>query len=189
MEARTGRPHKFGEPTVRREFRFPESLNARLTKYSRDNGEDVSDIVRTAVEKELDSSKGQSNASTTSNEISEELLAEIRQSVLAAFNEGRAKDSLSVNLRDPDRERLETVAQAIGYTNPADLVEDVMRTLLRRPEEITEMLLGSSVRALQQALENEGNFEAAAAGRAELRKLNERVSRKPTPKTARKNAA
>lgn len=50
---RVGRPLKFGEPTVRREFRFPESLSQQLTQAARERGRDASDLVRDALLAEL----------------------------------------------------------------------------------------------------------------------------------------
>ncbi len=44
-----GRPLKYGEPTVKREVRFPESVNDALSKFAQGAGVDVSDVVVNAV--------------------------------------------------------------------------------------------------------------------------------------------
>lgn len=49
------RPLKFGERLVKREMRLPESLNERLTQAARLRGQDVSDVMRRAVEREVSS--------------------------------------------------------------------------------------------------------------------------------------
>ena len=48
-ETRRGRPLKFGEPTVVRQFRFPKSLNERLIAHAQLEGRDDVDVLRQAL--------------------------------------------------------------------------------------------------------------------------------------------
>jgi hypothetical protein len=45
-----GRPHKFGEPTVKKEVRLPESLSGKLTESAIQQRMDMSDVFREALE-------------------------------------------------------------------------------------------------------------------------------------------
>jgi predicted DNA-binding protein len=162
-----GRPYKFGEPTVRREVRLPQSLNERLTEYSRKNGEDVSDVVRNAVD-DVISGKRESEQNLIDPQA-------VRLALADALREEKQKDVFTVRLPESDRERVKDLADAIGYSEPQHLIEDVMKNLLRRPEEIQELLLGRAIRDLQAALLAEGKADIAKGGTLAKKRLAEKV--------------
>ena len=70
----TGRPLKYGEPMVVRQFRLPESLNERMTNFAGEVGEDVSVLVRRAVENEMN---GQSESESKTKEAVKSALLEL----------------------------------------------------------------------------------------------------------------
>lgn len=49
----TGRNFKYGEPTVKREFRIPESLNDQLSSEARRRDSNISDVLVAALRKEV----------------------------------------------------------------------------------------------------------------------------------------
>jgi SOS-response transcriptional repressor LexA len=54
---RVGRQLKYGEPTVKREFRLPESLNDLLTRVARERDANLSEVLVKALRAELEGEK------------------------------------------------------------------------------------------------------------------------------------
>ena len=127
-----GRALKFGEPTIKREFRIPESLNERLTVEARQRDANLSDVLVAALRRELDGPR----APEPKLESTPALVDTIREAV----KEARAGASL--DLTAEELAELGTLASAIGYRRAADFASDLARRALDLPlEQVREFLM------------------------------------------------
>lgn len=128
-----GRPSKFNEPTVKKQFTMPVSLNDQLlsvTAFSTKNpqgvpnGPEQADFIREAVEAKLKGEK-----TLTIDEV-------IQRTVTKMLEE----DGVRVNIDKRDRTKLEKAAEKIGFEDVADLMKSFVRRALSSPEEVDAFL-------------------------------------------------
>jgi predicted transcriptional regulator len=118
-----GRPLKFGEPLVRREFKLPETLNRQLTETAQKRGRDVSDVVRDALRAEIGGGQ--------------DVQAAVRQAMAEAIHAG-----LMLQLTEEEKNLLALRATEMG-TSPISLLEDLVRCVIGKPiEETRNYMLG-----------------------------------------------
>lgn len=116
---RTGRQLKYGEPTIKREFRLPESLNDLLTSTARKRGLNLSDIIVTALK----------------NELEEE--AVLTQDV------GEGRKLYAFDLTDEDADEFQKLAKAFHIDDPQIFVKVLVSSALDAgPAAVRELLYG-----------------------------------------------
>lgn len=143
---------KYGEPTVKKEVRLPESLNEALVSQAKKSKRNMSDIVVEALnEKLIDKEEGMTVSASKLHSINE---ATIEKAVLSAFKKqgSQQPEGHIISLAPELEEKLEQVSKSIGFSEPADLVEEVLRVMLRDPSQLRELVIGKTIRDLEAVI-------------------------------------
>jgi hypothetical protein len=124
-EPHPGRPAKWDEPTVRKQFELPVSINERLleaTKASPENpnGINQSDYMRDAILEKLDGKRPS-------------LPADLRDVVRLAVNEILVQTGVAVPLAPKAKEDLEAVAKQLGYGEATGLLAAFAQWAAKHP--------------------------------------------------------
>jgi|GEM_PF-5606166 len=79
--------------------------------------------------------------------------SEIKAALLEALEERDSqRNAHMVELSSDLNEKLEKVSQSIGFAEPADFIEEVLRVMLRDPVQLRELVLGKTLLELEAAL-------------------------------------
>jgi len=129
MVSTVGRPLKFGEPLIPRQFRLPEKLNGDLNAEARRLGRDVSDLLREGLEWLLYKKSPALSADQVRQALREEL---------------QAKESgLMLRVDADERKLLEKQARRFEYDGAEEFLTEVALCTLYAPDAVDSLLLAS----------------------------------------------
>lgn len=134
-ETQLGRPPKFDEPTVRKQFELPVSINERLkaaTAISPENpnGLNQADYMRDAV---LEKLSGHPSAAHP----------DVKELVALAVAEALGSTGVAVPLSSEQKERLADLARQLGFGSVAQLLAALAKWALEHPAEAVSQLSGA----------------------------------------------
>ena len=142
------RPRKFDEPVIRKTFDLPESLVERLGQESERRKQTAIEIVRQALAREFDGT----STKTALRAVPATKKSDIKIALLEALEEHQPRGAMTVELSPELNKKLETVSESIGYSEPGQFIEEVLRVMLREPAQLRELVLGKALLDLEKAL-------------------------------------
>lgn len=125
-----GRPPKFDEPLITRRFALPSSLNDKVVAVAKQNVWDDVEVVREALRSYF-GAETQSKADSSATDLRAALKEVVREEL----------GGVVLSLNADERELLTLRAKEMGYSNPAQMVEDLVKMSVGRPiEEVQEYM-------------------------------------------------
>lgn len=148
--AQKGRPRLFENKPVKKNFDLSQELVAELLLAAKKRKQPVVEIVRTAIEKEL----GLTDEPTSVlKKVPSTQQSEIKAALLEALDEHKSADPNTHRVKlSPDlNEKLEIVTKGLGYPNSGQVIEEILRFLLRDPSELREIIMSKTLLDIEKA--------------------------------------
>jgi len=167
----SGRPNGYDEPTVKRHFDLPESLNERLVNHSKRTKKAAVRIVQDALERMLapDAKAGESNGYIIQGDADASPLFDSHnlEVTLRSVLSDVLVHSVPVSVDRVRRVRLEKLAQDFGFADERDLLQDLAFRALENPKAAESFLFSQleQASAATVAAENEPQRSASSKPR------------------------
>lgn len=156
--ATLGRPLKYGEALIPRQFRLPESLSDELTAAARNRKANVSDLVIAALERELRPTEKPKTNADVANEIGDRL-----EDIEALLRRRESNGAVSFKLPEEDHHLLVNLSASFGFAELGHFARSLTeRALDHSREEVQEWLLGDITREVEAQMAAEEEERKAA---------------------------
>jgi len=150
-----GRPRKYNEPVTRKAFDFPVSFAEKLTSLSEERRQSATEIIMIALEKEIAGSVPAPKLRV----IPQIKQIDIKAAVLEALKEQQSASAHVVELPDDLNKKLEKVRASLGFTESSQVIEQLLRVMLRDPHELRERIMSKAMTDIEKAFGMTPEFE------------------------------
>jgi hypothetical protein len=147
-----GRPKLHEEPPIKKNFDLPKALVEELASAAQKRRQPVVAIVRTALEKELGLD---SNLKPSHNKKQPVKQSDLKAAMLKALEEHEATNPNihRISLSPELNKKLEAASKNAGFAEAAQLIEEVLRVLLREPAQLRELIMSKALLDIEKVLE------------------------------------
>jgi hypothetical protein len=146
-----GRPKLHEEPPVKKNFDLPRVLVEELASAAQKRRQPVVAIVRTALEKELELDNDFDPRHRKTPPVKQ---SDLKAAMLEALEEHEKANSNihRITLSAELNKKLVAASKNAGFAAPAQLVEEVLRVLLREPAQLSELIMSKALLDIEKVL-------------------------------------